>query len=839
MPTTKTAAALAAALLAAATGCGKARPIVDESRTAAAACTGCHGDATRPEASALLQAAPPRTATGASPGAHQVHLHAGPFRSAIDCAECHVVPTFPEHQTGKIEVTFGPLATSGGAAGTYAGGTCAVYCHGATLNAGGATTAPSWTGSGLNCSSCHGDPPPSHAPSSTQCSTCHPGTVNADGSINVAGGLHINGQVDVANAHPAGWADPTQHGYAANKGISACQACHGTDFDGGTTGVSCNACHASNGQAAWQANCTFCHGTQLATYTAASLAKAAPPVGTQGETATTTRAVGAHQAHLTPGPLSSGVACTDCHAIPADLTHVTGTATVTFGAGATQGGARPTWNGVGCAATYCHGSTLNAGGTHTTPVWTGGSAEAACGSCHGAPPPAPHPSSADCGSCHTGYTATSVNPATHIDGVVQVASLTCTSCHGDATRAANPAAPPLGTHGETATTSPAVGAHQAHLAPGPLSNGVACAECHVVPTSTAHSNGVVDLTWGTLASSGGATPSWSATSLSCANYCHGQTLNAGGTHTSPVWTGGSAEAACGSCHGLPPPPPHTTSADCGSCHAGYTATSVNPATHINGTVDVTSAHPAGWSDPTQHGYTVNRQGLSTCKTCHGSNLDGVGGTGPSCDSCHSTAGVTAWWSSCTFCHGNATTGVASPPVDTQGGSLTSNVSVGAHAVHVGTALMTGMTCAQCHPDRTGSNVITDPTHIDGNGIAEVTFGALAKTGGAAATYTRTSATQASCATVYCHGGYTGGANATVSWTSTVALSCTSCHGLPPSTGHHSDHSGRSCGDCHPGYTRTTVNPATHIDGSKEVGNNITSWNPTTKQCVGCHGSATW
>jgi hypothetical protein len=263
------------------------------------------------------------------------------------------------------------------------------------------------------------------------------------------------------------------------------------------------------------------------------------------------------------------------------------------------------------------------------------------------------------------------------------------------------------------------------------------------------------------------------------------------------------------------------------------------ALHLNGTIDATSSHPAGWAAKEQHGYSANKSGFTTCKSCHGANLDGVGGTGPSCTACHSSAGFPTWYSTCNFCHGDRTSGLASPPVDTQGLSTTANVSVGAHAVHMGTKLMATPACTACHPDRTGSNVITDASHVDGNGVAEVTLGTLAKTGGAAATYSHTSATAASCSSVYCHGAFTGATGGNVSWVSPPVATCTTCHGLPPSTGHHGDHSGRSCGDCHPGYTRTTVNQASHINGTKEVGNNITSWNPTTRQCVGCHGSATW
>ena len=42
-------------------------------------------------------------------------------------------------------------------------------------------------------------------------------------------------------------------------------------------------------------------------------------------------------------------------------------------------------------------------------------------------------------------------------------------------------------------------------------------------------------------------------------------------------------------------------------------------------------HPYGWDK--LHPDFVDRNGMSTCKTCHGQDLRG--GTGPSCFSCHS------------------------------------------------------------------------------------------------------------------------------------------------------------------------------------------------------------
>jgi predicted CxxxxCH...CXXCH cytochrome family protein len=430
---------LAALVPAALLACGVAQTNVS-GVDAAAACTSCHGDPSRP-GDALARAAPPVSATGAPAGAHLAHLGRG-----VACGSCHVVPTSSGHSNGVVEVRFSGLATSDGASPAFAGGTCSgVYCHGATLGAGGKVTTPAWTGGPLACDACHGAPPPSHAATSTSCHDCHPGTVKADGTIDVAGGLHVNGQVEASGGHPQGWADPAQHGAAAKQGLASCRSCHGADLLGGTTGVSCDSCHAAAGYPGWQSNCTFCHGTKLTAYDPSLLASAAPPRGTAGETATTDVAVGAHQRHLAGGAIGPAVACATCHVVPSDLAHVNGTVTVTFGPAATRGGASPVWNGASCASTYCHGATLAAGGTNQAPSWTGGFSQAACGTCHGAPPSTGHHSThsgRSCGDCHPGYGTTTVNRATHVNGTKEVGNditawnpttRVCTGCHGQAT----------------------------------------------------------------------------------------------------------------------------------------------------------------------------------------------------------------------------------------------------------------------------------------------------------------------------------------------------------------------------------------------------------------------
>jgi predicted CxxxxCH...CXXCH cytochrome family protein len=630
--------------------------------------------------------------------------------------------------------------------------------------------------------------------------------------------------------------------------------------------------------------CTSCHG-DAARAADDALVKAAP-------------ATGAHLAHLQGATYRDPIACATCHPVSASMKHADGRVDLPF-AGSPAAGRSSFDDESGTCTTYCHGS--------AAPQWSGGALD--CGSCHGNPPPSHASTSTACASCHPGTVlaggALNLAAKLHLNGAVDVdfahgagwasrtehgysanASLAscrachgqdltggtsgiscngchggtawqtnCTFCHGDATRVANEAAPPVGTQGETATTATAVGAHAKHLSGGAVGPAVACGECHSIPADLSHVNGTAAVELGAAASRGGLAPAWDGSG--CAStYCHGATVR-GGTNKAPVWTGGSSQAACGTCHGAPPSG-HATAA-CDGCHPGYTATSVNLATHLDGDVDAVANHPAGFAAAAQHGYEANRTGLAGCKSCHGADLAG-GAVGVSCTSCHASAGYAAWATTCTFCHGDPATSRSSPPVDTAGGSARSNVSVGAHAKHVSSTRMADLSCAECHPARTTS-VVTDAAHLDGNGIAEVTLGARARTGGAAATYTRTSATSATCASTYCHGRFSGGANsgqgATPSWTSTTVLGCTSCHGNPPSTGEHSKHvggEGIACYVCH-NSVLTSANAfadrTLHVNGvddvkfggvwSGESGTIAGTWNASTRTCssLSCHGSEGW
>ncbi len=365
------------------------------------ACNACHGT--------TADGAPPKdlmgnTATTAKGvGAHAQHLSDGVLRVAVQCGECHLVPSAVS-SAGHIdtptpaEVTFGDLATTGGLNPMWdtTTATCSgVYCHGASRT-GGTDTTPIWTkvdGTQSACGSCHGQPPstPPHNANTTQCVDCHDTVVDANKNI-INKQLHINGVVDV------------------------------------TGGQNCNACHGS-------------------------ATNNAPPQDTLGNMATSARGVGAHQAHLKDGALHKAFVCTECHVVPASI-EAPGhrdtplPAELTFGRLSKTDGATPAWTGTTCTNNYCHGSFD--GGKTTTPQWTTvNGSQAACGTCHDLSPAtgrhrlSRHVNLA-CADCHgTGYSRTSVRVADHVNGLRNVGGagsqikswngFSCTpTCHGSA-----------------------------------------------------------------------------------------------------------------------------------------------------------------------------------------------------------------------------------------------------------------------------------------------------------------------------------------------------------------------------------------------------------------------
>ena len=195
----------------------------------------------------------------------------------------------------------------------------------------------------------------------------------------------------------------------------------------------------------------------------------------------------------------------------------------------------------------------------------------------------------------------------HVNGAIDTANLTCTTCHGNATlvRAGlqdpNVAAAPTGTgapdtYGNTdGATANGVGVHAAHVL-GTRSRPVLCNACHTVPGTQIHKTGVATagaVVLANLSTTGSiANASYAGAGGTCSNvYCHGNLGGGiGATNVTPTWkTAGTL--VCNSCHGMPPASTstgryHPNRTDCGACHSGYTGTTVNASTHVNGVVAV-------------------------------------------------------------------------------------------------------------------------------------------------------------------------------------------------------------------------------------------------------------
>jgi len=415
----------------------------------------------------------------------------------------------------------------------------------------------------------------------------------------------VNGDVVV---HPEGWvqsSSPNFHGtYLKGKGYDTkeCQPCHGGPLNGGTSKTSCFRCHGLYPHsAAWtQSASGDFHGRFL---------KAMSYNASECQTC--------HGSDFTGG--SSQVSCFTCHATYPHLTTWVG------GHGAYL--KTKSWNDAECQA--CHGS-----------AYAGGTSGVACFTCHDAYPHAVRFASVShssylyqhgyplsgCQTCHGATYAggnvgeSCMQSGCHVDGSGAAKSPeACNTCHGAFRSPATDflsSAPPKGVQGDTLQTYRGVGAHAKHLVTAAVGRPVRCQECHVVPT-TLRQAGHIDSqlpaevamndTLAPLVTGDGTlrpSPAWNGTT--CSNtYCHGNwklrkatsayqfVYNATdsvmvGAAYAPAWTGGSAQAACGTCHGLPPQGHTAAFGACVNCHSDVVGASmqiINPAKHMNGKIN--------------------------------------------------------------------------------------------------------------------------------------------------------------------------------------------------------------------------------------------------------------
>jgi len=306
------------------------------------AASGCEGGATRESAADRRELDATCDPNAPGLGAHLSHAGTA-ARAAISCLECHA-PCAP---APAPTVAFGALARADGATPAWSAETrtCSgVYCHGAT---GATPTAPvSWTyvDPGRTrppeeaCATCHGYPPPPPHGTSASCPSCHSASVKADGTVDVAGGHHVDGRLD----------------------------------------VSCNACHSFPPE------------------TGAHVAHAGPPVGGNPPLDYATLEDRFPGASPTEAPATYAFGCGSCHSLDPAL-HDDGKVDVVVGpagapagslkARAAPGAAYDAASGT-CSGVYCHSTGQEFPAYAVTPAWTSG-VNPGCAGCHGNPPAYP------------------------------------------------------------------------------------------------------------------------------------------------------------------------------------------------------------------------------------------------------------------------------------------------------------------------------------------------------------------------------------------------------------------------------------------------------------------
>jgi hypothetical protein len=389
------------------------------------------------------------------------------------------------------------------------------------------------------------------------------------------------------------------------------------------------------------------------------------------------------------------------------------------------------------------------------------------------------------------------------------------TCHGNADNAA----PPLGVRRETASSDRAVGAHQTHLAASSWHRRVVCADCHLVPamaTAPDHIDGLpAEITFSSLADPVGLEAAWDGTT--CTTYCHGATLS-GGQHTAPQWTVvDGSQTTCNGCHGFPPTENHPASTNCGGCHGAVVDGNNEikaPVLHIDGQLQVTSPHAAGWAAPEVHGPAFFND-VTACggSSCHGDDLGG--GSGRSCASsgCHPSG----WQSDCTFCHGGTDNQSGAPPEAVNGETAVSYFGVGQHSTHLDGTTHKALGCEVCHTMPTDA---LSPGHID-PAPAEVQ-----------SSYITGHVPGLGCI-ASCH------YNRALVWNrEDYVVNCTWCHGTRG--GKHVEHAdeGLGCSECHDCVVDATlsfVDPSRHVDGTRDYCGPA-GYDAVARTCaLTCHG----
>lgn len=796
-------------------------------------CDSCHGnpptDASSGGTTGLADDPGPTGSTTA--GSHSKHA----ITLSYACTTCHTNYAMPETPMQIIDIGFNMFDKKDGTGTTYGAATevnlnddyrgrngttivddntrnCSnLYCHGNFT--GGLNDAPTWGGV-AGCGTCHGKdattPPtkinhPRHAGSgagglSVACTDCH--------SVNAGDQSHVNADVHWelntgsskfgANAKYKDLATGNTGAVAPSASYGACTNvyCHSNVQNGTGTAVSTS------------------YGTP--TWGAASVSCVEGATGCHGNAPATPTANNAHSTHTTGSYI---FACSACHnnggyALTANHANVTLNMTIsaTYGGTYSQGDHTPGSGGYGnCATVYCHGNYAGSGGASLTPSWAGAVA---------------------CGDCHKNLNSDPPTPGSHGRHAGQAAgqlNLLCEKCHPS--RALGDGHVDLSVQWQLSTGDLKFGASATYRTGASGATGSKAPSTPYGNCNNVYCHSSVQSGNGTGAPLSYDTPTWGAASVTC-DSCHGQ--GAGVNDGSPSTGSHTVHVA-------------TYAYTCAVCHTGY---GDETTTHANMIINLAFDAATAGGSAAYTGDTVPQSvafGNCTTTFCHG-------------DSSNTSAEVGNWGTSlsasdaCTVCHGtkitdttdgnaaviNRAPGGSGTGVDTSGtkGTFTRNVSddpeVGAHDGHLGgvAAISNAIACTECH---TVPGSVTTAGHIDSALPAEITFGTLAKTGGAPGGFDPVTHT---CSSVYCHNeNYfstamhtNGGSDTTPTWNdinyfgdNTSPLTATEC-------GRCHFYDGSNCKGCHSHVNADNLSFADktlHIDGLVQGAGD----------CVGCHANA--
>ncbi len=378
--------------------------------------------------------------------------------------------------------------------------------------------------------------------------------------------------------------------------------------------------------------------------------------------------------------------------------------------------------------------------------------------------------------------------------------------------------------------NPDTGSHAATWLPAAH---MAAAKSNVDSCSTCHGS---DLSGGISGVSCTSCHLGSPTSVHPADWVPAYSMHGSYVNTCPTGTSACANQYC---HGTALTGVPDSGPSCTSCHMG----------------GVTNIHPAGWLGDacSNHGTFVlsSPSGTSGCSNvyCHGTNLEGVPQSGPSCTKCHPTIPTA---SSCGTCHGIPPDGLA------PAGNAYPNLP-GKHATHMA---LNGVTCATCHSRSCDQHM---------NGTVDVIFSAAYSAKSGTGSFNTTAKT---CSEVSCHGGTRtqtlaqmqqnppqSNPGQTPDWyTGSIAISsqCQACH-IYGTTEYNSYYSGKhyfhlggtgtqyaTCADCHSSLILSDASKhfpdlGSHIISAGTASATTWSWlnyNGTTCTYAGCHGGDT-